>query len=315
MCIMAKTLDYILTGATGGLGRAFVDYVNDKDSILALGRNEVIGASLNANFKKCDLSNLDEVLNVFSKANCLIHSAALSSAWGSLDEFYKHNVLATSNIIKAAKEHGIKKLIFISSPSIYFDYTNRFNIKEDLVIKKFASLYTYTKFLAEHLVLTSGLKYVILRPRGIFGEYDNVLLPRLKKLNFMPLVNDDVICDITYSANVAHAIYLASKCDENLVFNITNDESLKLKDIYTLIQDILEPNLKIKKVNQKALKIFANTSELLAKAKLIKEPLITNYTLGLISYSQTLDISKAKEILGYEPIYSIKDGLLKCKAK
>lgn len=312
---MAKTLEYILTGATGGLGRAFIDYINDKESILALGRNEIIGNNLNAIFKKCDLSDFNEVLNSFTKAKCLVHSAALSSAWGSFDEFYKHNVLATLNVIKAAKEHSIDKIIFISSPSIYFDYQDRFNIKEDLVIKKFASFYTYTKFLAEHLVLSSGLKYVILRPRGIFGEYDNVLLPRLKRLNFMPLVRDGVICDITYSKNVAYAIYLASKCDENLVLNITNDESLGLKNIYELIQEILEPSLKIKKVNQKALKIFANTSEILAKARLINEPLITNYTLGLISYSQTLDISKAKEILGYEPIYSIKDGLLKCKAK
>lgn len=312
---MAKTLEYILTGATGGLGRAFIDYINDKESILALGRNEIIGNNLNAIFKKCDLSDFNEVLNSFTKAKCLVHSAALSSAWGSFDEFYKHNVLATLNVIKAAKEHSIDKIIFISSPSIYFDYQDRFNIKEDLVIKKFASFYTYTKFLAEHLVLSSGLKYVILRPRGIFGEYDNVLLPRLKRLNFMPLVRDGVICDITYSKNVAYAIYLASKCDENLVLNITNDESLGLKNIYELIQEILEPSLKIKKVNQKALKIFANTSEILAKARLINEPLITNYTLGLISYSQTLDISKAKEILGYEPICSIKDGLLKCKAK
>lgn len=312
---MAKTLEYILTGATGGLGRAFTHYINDKESILALGRNEIIGNNLNAIFKKCDLSDFNEVLNSFTKAKCLVHSAALSSAWGSFDEFYKHNVLATLNVIKAAKEHSIDKIIFISSPSIYFDYQDRFNIKEDLVIKKFASFYTYTKFLAEHLVLSSGLKYVILRPRGIFGEYDNVLLPRLKRLNFMPLVRDGVICDITYSKNVAYAIYLASKCDENLVLNITNDESLGLKNIYELIQEILEPSLKIKKVNQKALKIFANTSEILAKARLINEPLITNYTLGLISYSQTLDISKAKEILGYEPICSIKDGLLKCKAK
>ena len=43
-----------------------------------------------------------------------------------------------------------------------------------------------------------------------------------------------------------------------------------------------------------------------------KEPVFTRYSLGLLSFNQTLDISKAKNDLGYEPIISIEEGLKEC---
>ncbi|PZT47996.1 epimerase [Helicobacter valdiviensis] len=306
----------IITGATGGLGRSLLDYLKDKNNIqtINLGRNKDIGKNIHS-FRFCELSDEKSVMESFESADCVVHCAALSSPWGAYNDFYIHNVKATQNIIKACKYYKIPKIIFISSSSVYFDFCDRFNIKEDFIPKNFVNFYAKTKFLAELECLNSSLKCIILRPRGIFGEYDSVLIPRIARIakkGFLPLIkNKEILCDVTYSQNVAHAIFLALNANlkENNIFNITNNEPLNIKQIYEKIGLILNLDIKFKAFSLNTLRFFATLSELSAKLKLCKEPLLTHYALGLISYSQTLDTNKAKEILGYKPIYSIDEGL------
>jgi len=54
---------------------------------------------------------------------------------------------------------------------------------------------------------------------------------------------------------------------------------------------------------------LATVLEFIAKVTRGKEPMITKYGVGLIAHDQTLDLSNAKEILGYEPQYTIEEGL------
>lgn len=312
---MGKALKIIITGATGGLGRNLLAYLKNKEiQSLNLGRNLEIGKNL-PHFKFCELSDKKSVFQSFENADCVVHCAALSSPWGAYEEFYLHNVKATQNIIEACKYYEIPKIIFISSSSVYFEFRDNLNIKEDFIPKKFVNYYAKTKFLAEQECLNSSLKSIILRPRGIFGEYDSVLIPRIARLakkGFLPLVkNKEILCDVTYAQNVAHAIFLAlnANLEEKNIFNISNNEPLSLKEIYEKVALILNLDIKFKDFSLQNLKFLATLSELGAKLKFYKEPILTHYALGLMSYSQTLDISKAKEKLNYSPIYSIEEGL------
>lgn len=306
----------IITGATGGLGRNLLEFlVLQNWQVVAFGRDEKIGKSLGVEFYAFDLSDFEQTKKYFQKADIVFHCAALSSPWGKYEEFYKANVIATKNVLKAMELFNIKKIVHVSTPSIYFDFQDRFEIKEEFIPTKFVNDYAKTKYEAEELVLNSSVFSVIIRPRAIFGEYDNVLVPRLEKValkGFLPIIkNKKTIVDVTYVGNVVNALYLASIKDipSKSIFNITNDEPMDIQEVFSLLMETIKIKTKFKYISYFVLFYLATILEIISKLGFIKEPFLTKYGVGVISKSQTLDISKAKKILGYKPIYTIKEGL------
>ncbi len=306
----------IITGATGGLGRNLGEFLSQKGwEVLAFGRNESIGKALGYKFKSFDLSNEKASLEAFEKADVVFHCAAKSSPWGEYEDFYRDNVTATANVLKAMEQYSIVKLVHVSTPSIYFDFTDQIDVEESYLAKKFVNAYAKTKYEAEKLVLASDVDATIIRPRGIFGEYDTVLIPRLEKIarrGFLPLVKDrDALVDVTYVGNVVYAMYLAATTEipDKLIFNISNGEPLRVSKLFKMIMDALGKEVRFKHVNYRVMMALATTLEFFSRTLLKKEPMITKYGVGLISHSQTLNLEKAKNILGYEPIYTIEEGL------
>ncbi|MCT7580383.1 NAD-dependent epimerase/dehydratase family protein [Aliarcobacter butzleri] len=306
----------IITGATGGLGRNLLEFlVLQNWQVVAFGRDEKIGKSLGVEFYAFDLSDFEQTKKNFQKADVVFHCAALSSPWGKYEEFYKANVIATKNVLKAMELFNIKKIVHVSTPSIYFDFQDQFEIKEEFIPTKFVNDYAKTKYQAEQLVLNSSVFSVIIRPRAIFGEYDNVLVPRLEKValkGFLPIIkNKKTIVDVTYVGNVVNALYLASIKDipSKSIFNITNDEPMDIQEVFSLLMETIKIKIKFKYISYFVLFSIATILEIISKLGFIKEPFLTKYSVGVISKSQTLDISKAKKILGYKPIYTIKEGL------
>jgi nucleoside-diphosphate-sugar epimerase len=306
----------IVTGATGGLGRNMVEYLLDKGyEVIAMGRNKKIGVMLNTTFKAFDLSNKAECEKYFENADIIYHCAALSSPWGEYKKFYDANIQATLNVIEMIKKFNIKKLVHISTPSIYFNYTDQYDIKEENIPDSFVNHYTSTKYEAEKLVLQSDIQSVIIRPRGIFGEYDSVLVPRLEKVaqrGFIPMIKGkEVTVDVTYVKNVVYAMYLAGtkEIPNKMIFNITNDEAQNLETLISNLMNSIGKPIIFKYKPYKLLDFVAKVFEFIGRIGLVKEPLVTRYGIGVISFSQTLDITKAKEVLGYSPIYTIKEGL------
>ncbi|MDN5041963.1 NAD-dependent epimerase/dehydratase family protein [Aliarcobacter butzleri] len=306
----------IITGATGGLGRNLLEFlVLQNWQVVAFGRDEKIGKSLGVEFYAFDLSDFEQTKKYFQKADIIFHCAALSSPWGKYEEFYKANVIATKNVLKAMELFNIKKIVHVSTPSIYFDFQDRFEIKEEFIPTKFVNDYAKTKYEAEQLVLNSSVFSVIIRPRAIFGEYDNVLVPRLEKValkGFLPIIkNKKTIVDVTYVGNIVNALYLASIKDipSKSIFNITNDEPMNIQEVFSLVMETVKIKIKFKYISYFVLFYLATILEIISKLGFIKEPFLTKYGVGVISKSQTLDISKAKKILGYKPIYTIKEGL------
>jgi len=314
----------IITGATGGLGRNLGEFLIKEDwEVLGFGRNQTIGESLGYRFKSFDLSNKEATLNAFEEADVVFHCSALSSPWGKYDDFYQNNVVATQNVLDEMKKYDIKKLVHVSTPSIYFDFTNQRNIDESYLPKtiinsylpQFVNHYAKTKYLAEQLVLNADIQASIIRPRGIFGEHDTVLIPRLEKVaqkGFLPLPNGGkALVDITYVGNVVHAMYLCAtkELEGKHIFNISNGEPIEIEKIFKMVMKTVNKEPKYKKISYKTIYYLATLLEFFAKLTGGKEPMITKYGVGLISFDQTLDLTKAKEVLGYEPLYTIEEGL------
>lgn len=263
----------------------------------------------------------DEILmrSICSKADVVVHLAALSTPWGKYADFYHVNVEGTKSIIRATRGANIKRFIHVSTPSIYFDYSDRLNIsEEDTLPKRSVNAYAATKKMAEEavdLAFSEGLPSITLRPRAIFGPHDKTLFPRVLKAcqekGIPSFSKKSPMIDITYVDNVAHALWLAINAPSSCLgqkYNITNGESASLESILRLLFDELSIPLKTRRVPYPLAYLAASLSELKGYVTR-KEPSLTRYGVGVLTYSQTLSIEKAKQELNYRPIISLNEGI------
>lgn len=315
----------LVTGATSGLGLSLVKYLQQKKyTLVATGRNALVGeklTSLGIPFFAGDLS-LSCQSPLLEKTTTVVHCAALSSPWGRYRDFYQANVLATQNVIDACFKYRIDRLIHISTPSVYFNFKDRTNIQEqEAIAEKPANYYVKTKLLAEELVFKAkeaGLQIICLRPRGIIGPDDQAIIPRFLKLcqkGKIPLINHgSAIADFSCVDNVIHAIQLAMHTKSNdaigKIYNISNGSPITIKRFIELLTSALQINCEIRNVNFYTAYWFAFFAELICQLPFIQlEPMITRYTAGIMAKSQSLDITQAKVLLGYQPSLSLEDGI------
>lgn len=312
----------LVTGATGFLGKYVVkELVAEGYFVRAFGRNEAVGQSLVSDlveFFKGDLSSKQAVEEACKGVEMVVHAGALSTVWGPWESFYQANVLGTQHVLEACRTNKIKRFVYVSSPSIYAAPKDQIGIKEeDAPAENHLNNYIKSKLLSEKLFPAyPDVPSIILRPRGLFGVGDTSILPRVLKLSQkigIPLIKEGKqLMDMTCVENVALAIALALKANqaEGQVYNITNGEPTPFKELIEEALQGLGLPIRYKKLPAFLLGGLASSLEVLYRVLPLKgEPPLTRYTYYLLRYSQTLDISKAREELGYEPCISIKEGI------
>ena len=318
----------LLTGATGFLGGYVIKELTEHEGyeVVAIGRNEKRGKELEAfegvRFVKADITNEEKLGEIFEaeRPDYVIHTGALSSAWGKYDDFYQANVKSTVIIGGLCIKYKIKRMVYISSPSIYTAKRDRLDIKEDdFDPANKLNFYIKTKLLSEkelHALEERGLDLTILRPRGLIGPGDPSLMPRLMRANGkigIPLIRKGkIIVDITCVQNVAYACYLAmtTAMAKGMTFNITNGEPSEFSKLLELFCTEAGETAKFLNLPFGLMYVMASIMEgIYTILPTKKEPVLTRYTVCTLSFSQSLDISKAKEILGYSPKISLAEGI------
>lgn len=315
----------LVTGGTGFLGKALSFRLQKMGyDVTVLGRNSQICRQLEeSNFRvlRSDLIDGNQIINACENQNYVFHCGALSSPWGKYQDFYSANVLGTKNVVQGCMTHNVHRLVYVSTPSIYFDFTDKRNISEsDALPLKSVNAYAKTKLLAENeigLAYQQGLSVVTIRPRGLFGPGDTAILPRLIKAHgsmSLPLFKEGkVLVDMTYVDNVVEALVLCMNAPAEAFgkkFNITNDEPMYIIELLEKLFMKLNIKLKTKSVNYQIANLAAGMLEYFYQLFYSnKEPPFTRYTLGLLAKDQTLNIMAAKNILGYKPKINIEEGL------
>ncbi len=313
----------LITGGTGMLGSAILRLYHQQHELHFLGRNRNIAEELVNTYDVTphigDLCDKEHLKQACKGVDAIIHCAALSSPWGTYQQFYQANVIGTKNLLEVAAHMNVKNFIHISTTSVYFDEQDRWLIKEsDPVADTFCNDYAKTKYQAEQLVQSSPINSVILRPRGIFGPNDRAIVPRLlkairKQTLLMPSGRNPVL-DMTYADNVADAAILACQQIKEIkpgtVINISNDQPMPIEQILETLFSLNKMNIRIKRLPYSVLlPILTLNERLRSKLPSRPEPKITRYSAGLFHFHQTLDISRAKALLGYQPRVSIEEGI------
>jgi len=314
----------IITGATGFLGRNLAESLHDDGmQVMATGRSHVVGDELRKKgieFSKADILDLNQLNNAFSPADCVIHCAAKSGPWGRYRDFYETNVVGTRNAIEACKNHNIKKIIFISTPSIYFTGKDRYDISESEPLPdRQASNYSKTKLISETELMAlqhEGFKIIIFRPRALFGPYDNTFVPRILRLaekKQMPLINNgQALIDITYVDDFIDVVRKSLTAPDNAwneVYNISNGDPIIVKEWFFQVLSIFNRPFKPKNIPESVAKIIAGIMEFVSYLPFVKkEPSMTRFSVGYMAKSMTMSIEKAKQKLDYSPQVSNQEG-------
>lgn len=319
----------LVTGATSGLGRNAAQYLIEQGfDVVATGRNLQEGQWLKqagATFIALDLTQAtpEDFNKLIAGCDAIWHCAAKSSPWGDKASFHDINVRVTQKLAETAGKLGVPRFIHISTPAIYFDFQHHYNVPETYLARAFSSEYASSKYQAEQDILAAAARFdkttfVMLRPRGLFGPHDNVIIPRLiqqlsRDNHILRLPRrGEALLELTFVQNVVYAMELAT-CNHTLksgsVYNITNQQPQRLVDMLdALLHRQLNLNYQVKSVPWPVLSCVARGMEWVGKY-VDKEPRVTRYSAGTVCFDMTLNSEKAITELNYHPRYSLDEGI------
>lgn len=314
----------LVTGATGFLGSHLVRALIGRGfEVVGTGRNiskaprEPKGALL---FIPADLSNASDVRRLEAAAgrlDAVVHAAALSAPWGSREAFQSANVAATRNILDLTRSAGADRFVYISTPSIYFRFQDQFGVRETDPLPRPVNRYAETKRSAEKLVIQrQDLTSFIIRPRGLYGRGDTALLPRLvnaAKRRPLPLLRGgQAVTDLTHVEDAVDATIAAidARADAAGIYNISGGEPLRLMEVIDLACARSGVKVRWRATPVRAALAAARAMEFAcACLRGQPEPPVTAYGAGVLAFSQTLNIEKARRELGWSPRIDFDEGL------
>ena len=295
-----------------------------------------------------DVTSAADVSSVLEKVRpqVLFHTASPTAIRFNKTIFDKVNIAGTKNLLSCAAKSGhVKAFVFTSSSSIVHDTISDLVDADEtwpvLEIPPQRSYYSWTKGVAEKAVLAAnrrdGMLTMAVRPCGLIGEGDVQVMPPMLNMyltgkHFWQLGDNRNAWDMTYVGNAAHAHVLAAKAlwqthgmsieplDHERVdgeaFTITNDEPLPFWSFVHKIWRVAGW-----KGTPHDAWVIPRTPGLIIATMV--EWLVFIFTLGFreaqfkkeaVQYStmrRTFNIDKAKNRLGYKPIVSLDEGIVR----
>jgi 2-alkyl-3-oxoalkanoate reductase len=294
----------LVTGASGFIGGEVTEYLATKAGmdIIALGRSFSTRFDGFSNVKYIQ-SDLTIQIPSFECEVC-IHCAGLADDRATEEEFMRNNVLATEHLIDSLK--GCKKLIFISSSSVYDFSDGNPKREEDAFLRANLSPYGKSKLLAERKVAESGIASVfILRPRAVYGKNDRVLMPRIKKLIKGKIIfapgKLEVKTSLTHLKNLLEAVKIAITGSKSgiHIYNVADKNPYLLKAVFEKI-GIAQTGGKVRFVHLPM--VFIKCMISLAHALGIR----INFSLQSLNYlalHSIIDTSKIQKELAFQAKY------------
>jgi len=313
---MTNNFNILVTGGAGFIGSNLCEaLLNQGHKVVCLDnfstghRKNIDKFLLNDNFSliEGDIRDLETCRKAVDGIDYVLHEAALGSVPRSINDPITSNEVNVSgflNMLVAARDAGVKRFIYAASSSTYGDSASLPKVED--VIGKPLSPYAITKYVnelyADVFSKTYGMECIGLRYFNVFGRrqdphgaYAAVIPLFVKKLmqHESPVINGDgeYSRDFTYVDNVIQMNLLAISTTNpeavNTVYNTAYGERNTLIQLTGYLKEFLsefDPE-----INSIEIKHGPNR-------------------IGDIPHSLA-SIDKAKELLGYHPLYSLRDGL------
>ncbi len=310
-------MKFLVTGGAGFIGSNAADALIDEGhevlvvDDLSSGKKEYINPK--AKFYQRDITDEFSLNPLFKGIDGVFHFAArarIQPSFKDPDLYFRVNAMGTRNILLAAKKHGVKRVVYSASSSAYGE-VDVLPVKEDFKLTSQAfHPYGSTKRIGEMLMRdmgksTGGPETVCLRYFNVYGPRQpmkadspyatvvGIFLDQLIHGQPITIVPDGYQRrDFTWVGDVAKANLLAMqspKAGDAEIINIGSSTNYSIWDVARLILGV-SPAIK--------------PEELLASGKCAFAPERRGEVFATLA-----DISKAKELLGWEPKVSFEEGI------
>ena len=306
----------LVTGASGFIGGRFARFALEQGlAVRVTGRRPEAVQHLvtrGAEFVAGDLADAELAHRLCRDVEMVVHCAGAVGTWGTYEHFHQANVTVTQNVIAGCLGQKVRRLVHLSSPSVYFDGKSHVGLREEQVPKTFVDHYGATKYLAEQKVMQaqeSGLEVIALRPRFVTGAGDTSIFPRLidmhRKGRLMVIGNGLNRVDFTSMQNLNDALFsslLAAGPALGKVYNISNGEPLPLWDVVNFVLRHFDLPPVSKRMPFALAYSAATLNETVCKLLPGRpEPALFRLGVAVMARDFSLDIRRARQYLDYDP--------------
>jgi len=296
-----------VTGASGFVGGAVATALTALDhEIVGFGRRHDGWSHPHARYRRWDVTA--GPLRADRDFEAVVHCAALADDWAPHDAALRANRDGTRAVVRSFPD---ARIVHISTSSVYDPFEPCVDIAEDAPpVRRHLSTYSETKTLAEFEL--AGTDAVILRPHAVYGPGDTTLLPRIlagvRRGRLVLPEGADVRHSLTHIDNLVLAVRRALDADSPRgTYNVADD-------VPVLLSAVLREFLERRGVSARMVSIpygaaFALAGTLEAAARLTRtRPRLTRYAVSQLGMERTLDLTAARERLGYRPAPTSLDG-------
>lgn len=252
--------------------------------------------------------------------DAVVHLAAKVGIVGSYQEFFAANVGATQMLLNAARQQGVSRFIFASSPSVA--HTGTSLVGERAQSAQTAGVrgsYSQTKALAELDVLaadTPGFSTLALRPHLVWGPGDTQLIGRIvSKARSGKLFYIDggyALIDTTYVTNAAHAFACALTAAPDAfgrAHMVTNGEPRTVRETLGRITQAAGVPAPTRGIPFHIAMAAGRAAEFAWRNR-ASEPPLTSFLVEQLATAHWFDIEQTKKLLNWSPSISLDEGFV-----
>lgn len=312
-----------VTGGSGFVGGRLIERLtSDGWRVRALARSRASAEKIRAAGAEPvvgDLEDLDAMRRGADGCSLAFHAAAHLGEWGPRQEFMRVNVRGTENALSSCREAGVGRFVHVSTEAGLLAGQALVDVDESAPLRPDSKApYSATKALAEQAARDAngaGFETVVIRPRLVWGRGDATILPSLvraiHKGRFAWIGGGVHKTSTTHVDNVIHGLMLgAEKGRPGGVYFVTDGEPVVFREFITELVSTQGIEVPDRNMPVHLARFAAAASEgLWWTLRLKGQPPVTRLAVWLSSQQCTIDISRARSELGYEPVKAIPEGM------
>jgi nucleoside-diphosphate-sugar epimerase len=321
--VQAADRSAFVTGGSGFIGgRLIRRLVDEGRRVRALARSERSAqavADTGAEPVRGDLDDAEAMRAGAEGCDVAFHAAAAVVEWGPWEEFERANVHGTRNALQACRDAGVRRFVHVGTEAALMVGQPLVRVNEDAPLRPDSkAAYCATKARAEEAVIGAsgeGFETVVVRPRLVWGAGDTTILPGLvdaaRAGRFRWIGGGRHLTDTTHVDNVVEGLVLgAARGRAGRPYFVTDGEPVVFREFVTDLlatQGVEPPD---KGVPSGVARLLAGGSE--GVWRLLRRrstPPLTRTAYWLSALECTIEISRAREELGYAPVRTREDGM------
>jgi nucleoside-diphosphate-sugar epimerase len=315
--------EILVTGGNGFVGRHLVSALRkrgDSVRVLALpGEDADALAASGVVVFRGDIRRPETLVTPMRGVDSVLHLAAMMDVWRPFEDYHAVNVTGTENVCRAALAAGVRRLVHMSSSSVYGMALGR-PADERFELRPFRDPYPQTKAAGDEavqrMVVADRLPAVIVRPDQIFGPGDHLhfgrMADRLRAGKGVIVGKGDNALPLVYVYDVVQGLLLALDDDHAVgeAYNITNDRPLSQEQLLCAIARAVGADPPRVHLPYRALYAAGYLAERLAAlGPSAQRPPVTRLGVAFAGTDNRYAIDKARRELGYAPRVDLDAGV------